>query len=420
MKIFLPYFYFTITALLVNSSLVAQCPTGNVTLSSQAQINTFPAGCSTISGNLTINESSPGDITDLTPLSDLTLVEGRLLVFDNSDLPSLNGLHNITTTEQSTRISRNNTLTDLTGIVGLTSVSSFLRIDNNAGLTSLNGINASLEVNGQLLIQENDELLNLDGMTGITQIGGATLEISGNPKLTDISGLNNIESTSIINLIIEDNSTLGLCEEIIVCDYLFTAGSMATISGNAAGCSNRMEVEAACSPLPVTYRYFIAEKNGKNNLLSWVVDSERNNLGFHVQSSKDGMSWENIGFVSASLVDVEYLFLDEAPSAGWNYYRLEQEDLDGRPNFSLVRSLYSESNIELFKIYPNPANDRVNVRFGSDEAMFNLRVFDVNGRLLISTTKIRQLSVADFANGVYIIEVESAQGTSRRKLIVHR
>ncbi len=46
----------------------AQCPSGNVTLTSQAQVDAFPAGCVNFSGDLGISGS---DITNLSGLGGL-------------------------------------------------------------------------------------------------------------------------------------------------------------------------------------------------------------------------------------------------------------------------------------------------------------------------------------------------------------
>src|SRR5690606_5393100 len=55
-----------------------QCPAGNVTLTSQAEIDDFATdypNCTEVSGNLIIQGDN---ITDLTPLSNLTSVGGHL------------------------------------------------------------------------------------------------------------------------------------------------------------------------------------------------------------------------------------------------------------------------------------------------------------------------------------------------------
>src|SRR5882757_9747956 len=68
---------------------VAAC-TGDITLTTQAQVDGFPAmyGCTEITGTLTI---SGNDITNLDSLYSLTMV-GKLTVSSNGSLTNLDGL----------------------------------------------------------------------------------------------------------------------------------------------------------------------------------------------------------------------------------------------------------------------------------------------------------------------------------------
>ena len=182
-----------------------QCPTGDVALYSQADVNNFATNypnCTEISGYLYITGST---ITDLSPLSNLTSVGGYLSIYSNSNLTNLDGLSN------------------------LTSVGGFLLIDSNSNLTSLNG---------------------LSNLTSV----GADLVIKSNYSLTDISGLQNIDPTSILStygygLYIVGNTSLSVCNLPNFCTYLQGSGPR-TISLNAGDCISEAAVNAACNPAP--------------------------------------------------------------------------------------------------------------------------------------------------------------------------
>ncbi len=74
--------FFTFLLLSVVFISNAQCPTGNFVLSTQAEVNAIAVNypnCTQIAGNLQIgppNTALPGNITDLTPLSNITQVNG--------------------------------------------------------------------------------------------------------------------------------------------------------------------------------------------------------------------------------------------------------------------------------------------------------------------------------------------------------
>jgi hypothetical protein len=86
-------------------------------------------------------------------------------------------------------------------------------------------------------------------MTGfdiLTSIGGY-LNIFNNAGLTSITGLGNLDATTITGgLFIELNPQLSVCAIESVCDYLEVGANMAIIYGNATGCATRNEVEMAC------------------------------------------------------------------------------------------------------------------------------------------------------------------------------
>src|SRR5690606_38552068 len=279
--------------------LKAQCPPGNVSLSSQAGVNNFATNypnCTEVSGNLTIQGAN---ITDLTPLSNLTSVGGFLRIYDNlsltnldglsnltsvgrfldifnnSNLTNLDGLSNLTSVGEYLHIFNNSNLTNLDGLSNLTSVGGYLRISSNSNLTNLDGLSNLTSVGGYLRISSNSNLTNLDGLSNLTSVGeylyiynnssltnidglsnltsiGGYLAIESNPSLTDISGLQNIDPSSILStyglgLYIVGNTSLSVCNLENFCTYLAGSGPR-TISDNAGDCISEAAVTTACIP----------------------------------------------------------------------------------------------------------------------------------------------------------------------------
>ncbi|MFP9113313.1 T9SS type A sorting domain-containing protein [Flavobacterium sp. RHBU_3] len=73
-----------------------------------------------------------------------------------------------------------------------------------------------------------------------------------------------------------------------------------------------------------------------------------------------------------------------------------------------------------FSVYPNPATDVVNVSAGN--ATINAVSFtDINGRVVktqqMSATTTAQVSIADLATGVYVMNITSDSGTISKKVI---
>lgn len=118
------------------------CPTGQVVLSTQADVNQFLINypdCTELPNNLYIGvQSGNSDVSNLTALSKIGKVGGYLVVY-NTNLTTLNGLNNLTSIGQDIDIRNNNVLSDISALQNTT----FAPFDG-FGLTILN--NPSLSV----------------------------------------------------------------------------------------------------------------------------------------------------------------------------------------------------------------------------------------------------------------------------------
>ena len=169
----------------------AQVINENVTLTSQAQIYDFVG--SSITGFLLIEESTPGDIKDLTPLSTLTSVGGYLSIKNNTALESLTGLGSLASVDGELYVGLNPALESLTGLDVLEYVGGFLWITSNSELTSLTGLGSLASVDGFLLVELNPVLESLSGLDALKYIGGY-LSIKNNTALTSLTGLGSLAS----------------------------------------------------------------------------------------------------------------------------------------------------------------------------------------------------------------------------------
>ena len=86
-------------------------------------------------------------------------------------------------------------------------------------------------------------------------------------------------------------------------------------------------------PLPVELLYFEGVKYPEFNLLKWSTASEWNSLNFVLEHSIDGEEWKEITKIPAagnSNELISYSHLDNVHSFNVNYYRLKQQDIDGK------------------------------------------------------------------------------------------
>ncbi|WP_051878738.1 T9SS type A sorting domain-containing protein [Chryseobacterium sp. FH1] len=130
---------FWLLAMLLSFSLQAnaQCPSGNVFLLSQADVNNFKLqypNCTGISGFLHI---SGGDITDLLPLGNIKSVGGFVDIYNNQ-LTNLNGLEALRTVGSYINIEHNSLLNNLNGLGNVSNIGRSLVIIDNSNLSTCN------------------------------------------------------------------------------------------------------------------------------------------------------------------------------------------------------------------------------------------------------------------------------------------
>ena len=92
-------------------------------------------------------------------------------------------------------------------------------------------------------------------------------------------------------------------------------------------------------------------------------------------------------------------------------------------NAVLLPSSVGVSSIESanFEIYPNPANNFINVR--GEAAMNEIRVLDLNGRNVMNVAlngdTVAKVDVSGLSTGIYMLEIRTAEGSSFRKVSIN-
>ena len=186
-----------------------QCANFNYDLRTQAAVNSFPSGCDSVGGDVTI---SGADISDLSPLTALTSIQGSFIIKDNAALPTLKGLDNLKSITGGLDIHGNSNLVKLNYLIGLTSVQGYVYVYGNTVLTSIEGLSmlssvGSGSAGGSLNVSSNAALRNLNGLTNIRSVG-SDIYINNNPLITTLDGLTNLNSIGR-DFNISDNASLN-------------------------------------------------------------------------------------------------------------------------------------------------------------------------------------------------------------------
>jgi uncharacterized repeat protein (TIGR03803 family) len=143
-------------------------------------------------------------------------------------------------------------------------------------------------------------------------------------------------------------------------------------------------IDLSLIPLPVQWLTFTAQKKQQTVLLNWQTAQEQNSDRFEIERSANGISFNKIGSVTAAgnTTNVsDYSFTDYHPLNGTNFYRLKQIDIDGKFTYSRTVSV-DFGDIARISVFPNPASDHLNVRWGND-SYTTIEVLDASGKLML-------------------------------------
>ncbi len=176
------------------------------------------------------------------------------------------------------------------------------------------------------------------------------------------------------------------------------------------------------STLPIELLDFFGDHRQGRNHLFWRTASEKNNKGFEIQKSTDGLLFHPIGSVEGkenSQVLNTYAFVDERPEPGIAYYRLKQIDLDG--SFKYHKTIFIQFSKEPDEaiVYPNPSYDGYFTFISASPSTDEIAIYNTELQL-IKTIKSGNaeinFSLQELAEGIYYL-IYSEDGKQKIKQI---
>ena len=236
------FYSLLLTTLLWCSFGFSQCA-DNISLTTQEQIDAFPAtysGCTAFSGQLSIS----GGAGNLNGLSQITTV-GSLVINNVPNLANYAGLNHLTTITGDLSI-YGQTPPIINSFSALTSIGGTLSVGNCSDLTQLPSFGALASLGG-VNLTNNSILANIASLSTVTNLNAGTIYLYDNTSLTSLSGLENINPTSISNITVIYNYQLATCNQASICSYIALGGTTNFFS-NAVGCNNYTDVISACNP----------------------------------------------------------------------------------------------------------------------------------------------------------------------------
>ncbi len=182
--------------------------------------------------------------------------------------------------------------------------------------------------------------------------------------------------------------------------------------------------------LPIELVEFKGELKGDKVLLDWTTASEENNKGFEIQKSKDGRSWENLGFVESqgnSFRSAHYDFADHHLAHGSNYYRLKQIDFSGEFSYSKVIVFevnHPKANHLTLYIYPNPSPNEVTISVeGITIPTEQVEVFNAQGQLVLNVPiqkNQKSYKINSLADGMYLVRLTAGGQRITKRMMIQK
>jgi hypothetical protein len=223
-----------------------------------------------------------------------------------------------------------------------------------------------------------------------------------------------------------------------------------TVTLNGISSFSRWTLGSSTNPLPVELTHFEGTRTDEGVELRWRTASETGNAGFAVQRTRravtpsrwdgatppDRKDWQQVGFVDGggtTSAAQRYRFTDtDLPYAADTLaYRLRQVDADGSAEVTdpVLVARSGVKQLQLKETFPNPARDRVMVRYavpeGAEAAAVTMRLYDLLGRQVHTVVSEatagrheRQLSVADLSSGVYFLRLQAGDRVQTQRLTV--
>jgi hypothetical protein len=233
-------------------------------------------------------------------------------------------------------------------------------------------------------------------------ISAKDIEINARPlNIVEVSGIPNVD-LSTTTLTVTDDPAVPVGEHTIMtvqsgqaANFVgpFGAVNLPSNYGNLQITNKAITVEKM-STVPLTWGSFTARQNNGKVALNWTTLQEINVSHFVVEHSTDGLKYISIGQVAAignSNDKNAYAFEHASPQHnGRNFYRILEVDVDGKSEYSVVRTIkMGDNSSATIAIRNNPV---------------------VNGVLVLESDITNARALITGINGAVVQEIRLHQG----------
>lgn len=175
------------------------------------------------------------------------------------------------------------------------------------------------------------------------------------------------------------------------------------------------------NPLPVTWVSFSAIAKQKDVQLKWQTANESDCKKYIIERSNNGNQFVAISqVVCNNNSSSTYEYTDVQPGNGTWYYRIRQQDVDGKQLLSQVQKVQLNANSSI-QVYPNPAN--AFIRIAGLSGAEKITLIDAAGKIVFATTvagNALQIPVSHLSAGHYSLHMQSKNSIETQKIVIVR
>lgn len=183
----------------------------------------------------------------------------------------------------------------------------------------------------------------------------------------------------------------------------------------------RIENLGPLGTLPVNFTGFEVKEETHAAQLNWSVANVINHAYFEIERSSNGRDFEKIFIYDRSIADgasQSCSFTDKSvPLNTVIYYRIKQVDINGRFNYSDIKSARVNAKNTGVLIYPVPAGKCLNIDFRCEKTTsIRITIFDVKGCAVLTENKnvlaglnFLNVDLQKISNGNYTLVISDGE-----------
>jgi hypothetical protein len=398
------------------------CLPEGITFTTQEQIDNFQAnypGCTEIEGDVYIS----GIMSNLSGLSLLTAIEGKLVITYCNILTNINGLDSLVSVGEDLTISHMDTLQNLDGFKSLYSIGGMLRISFTEMLNDISGLSSLTHIGG-IFLEKIPSLKSISCFHNIDSVNGLYLKSCS--SLISLEGLNSIQS-------IETNLNIDFCDSLnnlSGLDSLHTIGGSFFLSDNALvsnleGLNNLVMIHGMMGIIENESLIDLSALNSLDSVNGWLYISQ--NASLQTLSGLDNLAADSISklyiFYNLSLNDCDVKSIcDYLTNSIGDVYIFDNAtgcNNQVEVEAACLTSIEENPTEEALTIFPNPASSFISINVTGGQAIEEAIIYNHLGQKALEAVPVNNMvDVSTLRPGIYFLEVITCKSRAGTKLVI--